>query len=115
MSTNPQFPVLLNVTFSESDRHCDIKADITGFRAKEVRVTTWDDSLVVEMDTENESPQSFYLGESDPVRLRRIIPLGFKADSNRIMTHYQGGKLDINVMKQVSESAVEASKSSAAS
>jgi len=101
MSTNAQFPVLLNVTIAETDDHCTVKADITGFRAKNVRVTPWDDSLIVEMTCEDRPLQSYYLGEPEPEAFKRVIPLGFKVRTDSVMTHYQSGKLKIGVAKSV--------------
>lgn len=99
MSTNPQFPVLLNVSMSEGDEHCDIRADITGFRAKYVRVTPWEDSLVVEMEVQQAPPQSYYMGEMDLQTVQRIIPLSFEADPKSVITHFMDGKLDVFVTK----------------
>ncbi len=100
MSKNNQFPVLLNVKLNDSENHCHVKADITGFRASSVRVTPWDDSLIIEMRTEHEPDQSYYLGEVEPSSFRRVLPLGFPVDEKDIMTHYQYGKLDISIAKR---------------
>ncbi|MFK7892076.1 MAG: Hsp20 family protein [Granulosicoccus sp.] len=103
MSTDAKFPVLLNVNISETDNHCDIKADITGFHARNVNVTPWEDSLVVEMQGDDVPGQSYYLGEVEPECFRRIIPLGFQVNDGKVITHYQDGKLNINVAKQISD------------
>ena len=99
MSTNPDFPVLLNVTLNESEEHCDVTADIRGFRANCVNVSAWQDSLVVEMHTPDESGHSYYLGESDPKVIRRIIPLGFRVDASQLLTHFKDGRLKVYVAK----------------
>lgn len=101
MSTNSQFPVLLNVTIAEKENHCSVKADIRGFRARNVRVTTWEDSIIVEMRKEDEPLQSYYLGEAEPEIYRRLIPLGFEINPASVMTHYQGGKLEISMAKRI--------------
>jgi HSP20 family molecular chaperone IbpA len=105
MSTSSQFPVLLNVTVNERDNHCDIKADITGFRAKNVCVSSWEDSLIVEMQAEDKPGQSYYLGEVEPEVYRRVIPLGFAIKADKFMTHYQDGKLTISVAKRIDHPA----------
>ena len=89
MSTNPDFPVLLNVTLNESNDYCDVTADIRGFRANCVSVSAWQDSLIVEMKTEDESNQSYYLGEAEPKLIRRLIPLGFQVDASQILNSLQ--------------------------
>ncbi|MFK7857361.1 MAG: Hsp20/alpha crystallin family protein [Granulosicoccus sp.] len=111
MSTNPKFPVLLNVTVAETDNHCSVKADIKGFRAKNVRVIPWEDSLIVEMRTEDEPAHSYYLGELEPKSSKRVIPLGFEIKANSVMTHYQSGKLRISVAKRSSQVATTRSPS----
>lgn len=113
MSTNPQFPVLLNVTLHEGEYHCDVKADITGFRAQSVRVTAWDDSLVVDMLTESQPTENYYLGEMEPTNVRRIIPLGFAVEPSKIISHYNDGKLSLNVMKKTDKTSTS-SRSAAA-
>lgn len=100
MSTNEDFPVLLNVTLTHGDDHCQVKADITGFRANSVRVTPHDDSLIIEMKSSHAPDQSYYMGEVEPTSYRRIVPLGFSVEDQNILTHYQYGKLDISVTKR---------------
>jgi len=99
MTTNAQFPVLLNYAINESENHCDIKADITGFRAKNVRVSCQEDSLIIDMQTDHESPKSYYMGEVEYENFRRQIPLGFPVNGNQVLTHYLNGKLSISVTK----------------
>lgn len=99
MSTNPEFPVLLNVTLNETADHCDVIADIGRFRANSVNVSAWQDSLIVEMQIDDESEYSYYLGEAEPKVARRIIPLGFQIDKSQLLTHYKGGKLMVYVAK----------------
>lgn len=112
MSSKTEFPVLLNVKIAETEDHCNVRADITGFRAKNVRVTSWQDSLVVEMRREDRPAQSYYLGEVDPEIYKRVIPLGFEINGDTIMTHYQSGKLSIGVAKRVNNaSSTEAMRS----
>jgi HSP20 family molecular chaperone IbpA len=111
MSTNSKFPVLLNVTKIEGNNHCDIKADITGFRVQDVSVTAWEDCLIVEMQSRQEPGQSYYLGAVEPESYRRVIPLGFQINAHDVRTHYQNGKLSINVTKLAQESSSAASSS----
>lgn len=100
MSTNANFPVLLNVKLTHGNDHCHVKADITGFRANSVRVTPHDDSLIIEMKSAHEPDQSYYMGEVEPTSFRRIVPLGFPVEHQDILTHYQYGKLDISVARR---------------
>ena len=101
MSTKSQFPVLLGVQIKESENTCEISADIRGFYANDVNVTAWQDSLIIEMTTQHEPSQSYYLGELEPESYRRVIPLGFAVDSKSLMTHYNNGALEILVHKSV--------------
>jgi len=116
MSTNPDFPVLLNVTLDESENHCDVNADIRGFRASSVHVSAWQDSLIVEMRVEDDSVKSYYLGEAEPKVTRRLIPLGFEINQSKVLTHNLDGKLKISVAKRTGTKlpAFESSSSQAA-
>jgi len=99
MSTNPDFPVLLNVSIDESQTHCNVTADIRGFRASSVYVRAWQDSLVVEMQVSDEVNHNYYLGEPEIDITKRIIPLGFEVKQSKVLTHYRDGKLKISVAK----------------
>ncbi|MFK8081201.1 MAG: Hsp20/alpha crystallin family protein [Granulosicoccus sp.] len=99
MSTRNQFPVLINVDITETIDSYLIEADIAGFRAENVKVSSWQDTLVIEMQTTQESSQSYYLGELESECYRRVIPLGFNIKDNNIHTKYSTGTLSIFVDK----------------
>jgi len=113
MSLIPEFPVLLNVTLTENEDHCDLVADIRRFRARSVNVSVWQDSLVVEMQVDNDSVGSYYLGESDPKLVRRLIPLNFQVDPNQVLTHFKSGVLKVYVSKLKDASTSDSAQSSA--
>lgn len=94
-----QFPVLLSVDISETDNTYLIQADITGYRSENVKVTSSQDSLILEMATQQEPGQSFYCGELEPEYYRRIFPLGFHISNDDIDTKYSSGTLNIYVNK----------------
>ena len=100
MSTQSQFPVLLNVDIVENESAYSIEANITRFQAQNVRVSSWEDSLIIEMQTCYESNQtSFYMGELELETYRRVIPLGFDLSGIDIHTAYRDNKLTIGVSK----------------
>ncbi|MFK7997710.1 MAG: Hsp20/alpha crystallin family protein [Granulosicoccus sp.] len=99
MSTHKQFPVLLSVDITETNDIYLITADITGFRAENIKVTAWQDSLVINMMTAHEPDQSYYLGELAPEHYRRVIPLGFEIHDEDFNTHYTAGVLKIYIRK----------------
>ena len=49
MNTKKRFPVLLNVDISQTENSVEIEADITGFKTQNINVSTWQNSLVIEM------------------------------------------------------------------
>ena len=99
MSIKRQFPVLLSVDISESDTAIDIQTDISGFRAENVSIMTWQDSLIIEMQSACESGQSYYLGELEPEFFRRVIPLGFALQERDVTTRFLNSELQIRVSK----------------
>ena len=101
MSTQKQFPVLLGVNVVENDDDYKLKIDISSFQASSVDVSSQEDTLIVEMVTRGEPGQSYYLGEMESETYRRVIPMGFSIDANKIQTHNRHGILEINVCKPV--------------
>lgn len=99
MNKPAQYQHLVGVAINESAQACNISADITGYHANDVSVTADDDALIVEMISKHQPGQSYYLGELEPERQVRKIPLGFQADVNSVMTHFNHGKLEILVHK----------------
>ena len=111
MSLIPEFPVLLNVNLIETEDHCDVVAEIKRFRARSVNVSAWQDTLVVEMQVDNDSEGSYYLGEADPKLVRRLIPLNFQVDPSQVLTHFKGGVLKVYVAKLKDESTSDSAQS----
>jgi HSP20 family molecular chaperone IbpA len=99
MKNTAQYQHLVGVAINESAQACNISADITGYYANDVSVTADDDALIVEMISKHQPGQSYYLGELETERHVRTIPLGFQADGNSVMTHFNDGKLEILVHK----------------
>ena len=108
MSTHSQFPVLLSVDISETDDTYLIAADVKGFNAESVNVTSWQDSLIVNMTTRHESGQSYYLGELESEQYRRVIPLGFSICDDDFYTNYSSGTISIYVKKPPTRQSTEA-------
>jgi len=106
MSTRHQFPVLLSVDISETENTYLIEADITGFRAENVNVKPWQDSLIIEMHTGQEQTESYYLGEPQPEYYRRVIPLGFRISNKCFETQYIAGNLKIYVRKPANHARI---------
>ncbi|MFK7857640.1 MAG: Hsp20/alpha crystallin family protein [Granulosicoccus sp.] len=106
MSTHNQFPELLNVDITETDLNYLIKANIAGFHAESVNVTTWQHSLVIEMQTMPELGQSFYLGELGHDHYRRVIPLGFNINNYDFHTKYSPDTLEVHVRKPATKQRV---------
>lgn len=104
MSIKSQFPVLLSVSISESDSAYQIHADVKEFNAENVTVSTWEDTLVIEMQASHAKNQSYYLGEPEYTNYRRLIPLGFPLCQDRIDSQFNKGTLTINVTKIVDRS-----------
>ena len=115
MSTQKQFPVLLGVNVVENDSDYRLKIDISRFQASRVDVSTWEDSLIIEMVSEGEPNQSYYLGEMETETYRRVIPMAFPIDGSKVETHNCHGILEINVCKPENARATHKQAVSAAS
>lgn len=99
MSTSKRFPVLLHVDISETENSIKIDIDITGFKTQNVSVSTWQDSLLVEMKREHQFGDSYYMGELEPETFRRVVPLGFPVSAENYQMQFSLGRLNINVAK----------------
>lgn len=99
MNTKKRFPVLLNVDISQTENSVEIEADITGFKTQNINVSTWQNSLVIEMTREHERGDSYYMGELEPESYRRVVPLDFPVDAGTFQTQYSLGAMRIVVAK----------------
>ncbi|MFK7891786.1 MAG: Hsp20/alpha crystallin family protein [Granulosicoccus sp.] len=110
MSIKPHLPALPSVAITETDRLFKITVDMSDLHVSDTAFSVSEDTLVIDMISEHEQGQSYYLGEMQAESYRRIIPLGFETSEQAISKNCDNGVLEIRVPKPARKETTNSNK-----
>lgn len=102
MSRSSPIPDLLTIEFTENKSSYQIAVDVAGFNPENAHVSVAGRALIVELVSKHDPGDSYYLGELESECYRRIIPIGYEVNADKLVQQYENGVLQISVPKPAS-------------
>lgn len=102
ITSNNGESLMPRVNISETDEAVEIEAELPGFKAEDIEVTSQQRALIIEANRSssiNEKDKNYHVVERSSGSYRRIVPLDFEIDAESIKALCKDGVLTVTVGK----------------